>query len=45
MAKIVNVTLPDESHALLEKIKKRKNLPNNSEALIWIIKKAAGIGE
>lgn len=45
MVKMINVTIPDSSHELLKKIKKRENLPNNSEALIWVIKKAAGVEE
>ena len=41
--KIINVTLPDEAHKLLEEIKTRENFANNAEALTWIIKKAVGV--
>jgi tartrate dehydratase alpha subunit/fumarate hydratase class I-like protein len=45
MVKMINVTIPDDIHELLEKIKKRENLPNNAEALVWVIRKAAGVEE
>jgi len=43
MVKMINVTLPDKTHELLERIKKAENFANNAEALVWIIKKAAGV--
>lgn len=43
MPKMINVTIPDEVHDLLEKIKQNENLANNAEALTWVIKKAAGV--
>lgn len=43
--KMVNITIPDDVHALLNKIKREKRFANNSEALTWIIKRAAGIEE
>ena len=45
MVKIINVTIPDDVHALLEKIKDEKGFANNAEALEWIIKRAAGLEE
>ena len=43
--KMVNITIPDEIHDLLQKIKKDRGFANNSEALVWIIKRAAGVEE
>jgi len=43
MVKIVNITIPNETHALLQKIKQEKGFTNNSETLTWIIKKAEGV--
>jgi len=43
MVKIVNITIPDEIHALLQKIKNERGFANNAEALEWIIKRAAGV--
>jgi len=45
MAKLVLVTLPDEVHALLEKIKEEKGFANNAEALEWIIRRVAGVDD
>lgn len=45
MAKILNVTIPDDVHELLELIKDEKGFANNAEALVWIIKRAAGVEE
>jgi len=41
MPKIINVTLPDEIHDLLQKIKEREGFSNNAEALEWVIRMAA----
>lgn len=43
MPKMINVTLPNDVHALLERIKQEKNFENNAQALTWIIRKAAGV--
>lgn len=43
MLKTINVTIPNASYELLQQIKKRKSLPNNAEAFVWIIQKAAGV--
>lgn len=44
MVKLINVPLQDNVHELLENIKRKKGFANNAEALPWIIRKAAGIG-
>jgi len=43
MVKMINVTIPNDIHALLKKIKVEKDFPNNAAAIVWIIKKAAGV--
>lgn len=34
---MVLVTLPDDVHSLLERIKTKKGFSNNAEAVAWII--------
>ena len=41
MAKMLNATIPDDAHNLLEQIKKLKEFANNAEALTWIIRHTA----
>ncbi len=43
MVKMINVTIPDDIHALLKKIKVEKDFPNNAEAIVWTNKKTAGV--
>jgi len=43
MVKILNVTVPDRTHELLERIKRERGFANNAEALVWIIEKAAEV--
>ena len=41
MPKMLNATIPDDAHDLLERIKKAKEFSNNAEALTWIIQHTA----
>ena len=41
MVKILNITVSDETHALLERIKKERGFNNHAEVLEWVIQKAA----
>lgn len=41
MAKMLNATIPNDAHDLLEKIKKEKGFANNAEAMAWMIRYVA----